>query len=215
MFSRALWLLWTNDVFHGEHPPARPLTRGEKQRLILEVLQYKVAMIFLDIQRKWYVEHSDMPKRQPPLVVSLPYQLTEHETAAQNIFSPFAKSPFRESEFFAFLRKPDFSLPKNTELIRTQEIVRDRVDNYGVLIYRPNFFLVFIEVELANAIPAERAPDGYRINPPEAIADCYTYFFVVRMRSRFSRWTSGNWRTEEYKAWTDSTLKELQNRLAD
>jgi hypothetical protein len=150
-----------------------------------------------------------------------PFKMKETENMPRDkIYSALRENPFSDSEWEEDYWKnmAKFTVPPDTRL--SLDLVpggESGPEKYVVRLEKPRFFSYEIAVSPLGATgsPHISLPDGLTPVPGTIQGNWQTYTYEVRIVAKFEKLTSGNWRTEEYKSWTNSMTAALEQKWSD
>jgi hypothetical protein len=193
----------------GDLKIEKPNNEWEEILFGAELLQYKILTVFRASQRYESLLQSKIVQGEGITTTSRSnYSTSDMQTLA-------AKEIVGSNRFYNFDAEKiiwDFTglrLPKGTKLTLYKSA---ESANYGILIEKPLFFTIEITVQPSSGVNSI-LPKGVELIP-SINATARTYTYRVTLRSHFHRFTGGNWRTEEYKAWWKGLSGELEEELA-
>jgi len=193
---------------------AKP-NEGELFTFCGELLEYQIVKTIRKLQRGGW--KFGMSNGYAIADVSTPMKLTEIENYPGAAFLPVvAGNRFANSDSEDFLwRGVTFPLPRNSRVTLIHIEAGQGAEQHVVRIEKPLFFRIDFTITPLGATGNGLIPKGVILTPPELAAQCRTFQFKVAMHATFERMTAGNWRTDEYKAWTDWLFNGLKENLAE
>lgn len=198
----------------------RPINYEETSKFCGELLQYKIIRDIYDLQKRksGMSESIGENNRVIKTEVFVPYKLTETTIIdGKNIYQTISKNRFANSDMEQFdWENTSYPFPKNTSLefdyVHSSESTG--VMKHKILLKNPNFFNIEITIEpmISSGLPS--LPEGLQLSMEE-VQKSITYNFEITMKAKFEKWTSGNWRTDEYKEWAKRLFSGIRNNLSD
>ena len=197
----------------------RPSDFGETVIFCQELLQYKIVRDLFGLQRKSWriVEVADQEGKT--IIKSgistpkLPSQL--EDVPGTKILEILSSNRFSNSLMErAYWETISFPLPPKTRLSlgHVPSSPDSGPEKHTIRLKKPYFFVVSIQIEPIGAGTPSVLPEGIDL-PPEQAKKCRTYTFIITLNAKFEKWTSGNWRTEEFKSWINWLFSEIQEGL--
>lgn len=83
-----------------------------------------------------------------------------------------------------------------------------------VIIEKPRYFEIAISIVPMGSLSPGAVYEGFNVKP-EDIKHVRTMPYEIEVKATFHKYTAGNWRTEEYKKWTEWLTAYLKEALAD
>jgi hypothetical protein len=109
----------------------------------------------------------------------------------------------------------EFTFPDGVQArLETTEEKDPSKRHHSIIIEKPLFFTVVISPQpLGGAGPSKPPPEmSIMSQSPEK---CVPYFFRLDMKATFYKFTAGNSRTDDYKAWVDWLFRKIKTDFSD
>jgi len=181
-----------------------------------ELLQYQVVHELERIQRRgWSIQQ--LGAAVTP-AVRVPAHLTRMRTLTRDAVSQaITSNRFSNSDMERFrVEHSRIPLPEGTrlKLFHQPSSPQTGPERRSVRLENPWFFTIDISVEPMGGSGAGVVPGGLAV-PPDVASRLRTFSYKFGLTAKFKLLTSGNWRIEEHRRWTEWLFEELQGALAD
>ncbi len=200
----------------------RPTTSDETVSFCGELLQYKILTEIESLQHDEFTMSETIEAANRARVSTsflTPYKLSERtKIPTDELFIIVAGNRFSNSDNEVTRWKHiSFDLPPGTQLtlVHVPLSKHTKVEQHIITLEKPYFFKIEIAIESFGALGVGAIPDGLTLSADDKAEVSRNYLFKITMRAKFDKLSSGNWQTEEYKAWAKWMFAEIQDRISD